>query len=180
MPRTPLTHRVLFPLTTLALALALPISAFAGPPTGTVVETAPSAAPLLGFPPAPELAFARAWSNPSDQRPRPEVGRNHGLGWTIMGFGMFGTFYVLTACLGTVVIDNGNPQVGQAMLVPVVGPFIGAVHADRAGNGFLLASSGVFQLAGLAMGITGAVMLARARKAHRRVALGTGGLVLRF
>ncbi|MFV8755037.1 hypothetical protein ACNOYE_31190 [Nannocystaceae bacterium ST9] len=182
MVRAPPTRRIAASLVTFVLALALPISTFASPPETSPIEGPRLAPSVFASPPAPALAFMQPASPATspDRPPEPRVRRNHGLGWTFLGFGMFGTTYVITASVGAMVIDNGYSRVGQAMLVPVAGPFIAASHTARASDGFMLASAGVFQVAGLAMGIAGAVMLAKARKAHRRVALGSGGLLFRF
>lgn len=156
--------------------LAMPISALASPPEGPVeAHTAAEPQPA----PAPVIEFDRHGPHqPLDQAPVPR--RNRGLGWTVFGFGMFGTSYLLAATVGAVVADSGDPYLGRPMLIPIVGPFIAGSRSPSTAQGFLMGSSGVFQAGGLAMGIVGAVMLGKARAANRRVALGGGGLVVRF
>jgi hypothetical protein len=103
-----------------------------------------------------------------------------GLGLTIAGFGLFGLSYLLTVGAGTVTIDAGRPDIGKPMLIPAVGPFIATARQDSAAAGFALALTGVVQLTGLAMGIAGAVLLGKSRAEARRLALGPGGVAIRW
>jgi hypothetical protein len=110
--------------------------------------------------------------------PKP-YNRNRGLGLTIAGFSIFGFSYLIAAASGTVAIDAGDADVGRPLLIPVAGPFIAATRVGSATFGFGLAFAGVIQLAGLGMGVGGAVMLGNSR---RKAALSAapGGLQLKF
>jgi hypothetical protein len=99
---------------------------------------------------------------------------------TFMGFGMFGTTYLINGIVATSLIDQGDTAVGRPMLIPVAGPFIAGAHAQSATVGFAIGIGGVFQIAGLALGITGAVRLGKSRARARNLALGPNGVVLRF
>jgi hypothetical protein len=170
-------------LIALTLTFVLPVSAIASPlvsageyalATVTVEQPEPTVDPT----PAPHPVLVEdPQAQPVDEKPR--YGRNHGLGWTFMGFGMFGTSYVINATVGALLIDDGNPLVGRPLMIPVVGPFLAGARMERAVDGFLVGFGGVFQVAGLAMGIAGAVMLGKARRANR-LAAGPNGLVLQF
>jgi hypothetical protein len=114
-------------------------------------------------------------------QPLPPKGPNpnKGLGLTIAGFSIFGFSYLITALAGTAAIDSGSPEVGRPLLIPVVGPFIAAGKQSYAFVGFGLAFTGVIQLAGVGMGVGGAVMLGNSRRKARLSASG-GGLQLQF
>jgi hypothetical protein len=114
-------------------------------------------------------------------QPLPPKGPNpnRGLGMTIAGFSIFGVTYLITAVSATAMIDSGSPEIGRPLLIPVVGPFIAAGKQSYATIGFGLAFTGVIQLAGLGMGVGGAVMLGSARHKARLSADG-GGLTLQF
>jgi hypothetical protein len=112
-----------------------------------------------------------------------------GVGMTIGGWTMFGSAYLLTVLGGVIAIDNGNERVGRALLIPVVGPFAGFARLDFDGDnsaGLALGTtgmvfSGIFQVAGLALGLAGVGLLARARAEERYgVQLTPGGVQLRF
>ena len=64
-------------------------------------------------------------------------------------------------------------------LIPVAGPFIAASRLNSATAGFGLGFVGVVQLAGLAMGIGGSVLLAKSRR-NSRLSAGPGGFQLKF
>jgi hypothetical protein len=98
---------------------------------------------------------------------------------TIAGFSVFGISYLISAGVGTVAIDAGDPEIGRPLLIPVAGPFIVASRLDSATAGFGLGFVGVIQTAGLAMGIAGAAILAKTRR-NSRLAAGPGGLQIKF
>lgn len=114
---------------------------------------------------------------PAPIQPRPNP--NRGLGLTIAGFSVFAMSYLITAGVGTVAIDAGDPEIGRPLLIPVAGPFIAASRLDTATAGFGLGFVGVIQAAGLAMGIGGAVLLGKSRR-DARVSASAGGLQVRF
>jgi hypothetical protein len=99
---------------------------------------------------------------------------------TIAGFSTFGITYLITVGVATVVIDAGDPEVGRPMLIPAAGPFVAASRLDSASAGFGLGITGVIQIAGLAMGIAGATLLGKSRADAKRLAVGPGGLMVRF
>jgi hypothetical protein len=112
---------------------------------------------------------------PIQARPNP----NRGLGMAISGFSIFGVSYLITAGIGAVAIDAGDPEVGRPLMIPIAGPFIAAARLDSATAGFGLGFVGIIQAATLGMGIAGSVMLAKARK-NSRVSANAGGLQVRF
>ena len=173
------------------MTFALPVPVFASPPEPT------SAAPTEQPDPEPLPVEAQPVPPPNyepHEPHEPEGGaatvegsaapvkphRNRGLGMTFMGFGMFGTTYLINGIIATSLIDQGNTTVGRPMLIPVAGPFIAGAHAQSATVGFAIGIGGVFQIAGLALGITGAVRLGKSRARARNLALGPNGVVLRF
>ena len=170
------------------MTFALPVPVFASPPEPT------SAAPTERPDPEPLPVEAQPVPPPNYEPYEPEGDaatvegsaapvkphRNRGLGMTFMGFGMFGTTYLINGIVATSLIDQGNTAVGRPMLIPVAGPFIAGAHAQSATVGFAIGIGGVFQIAGLALGITGAVRLGKSRARARNLALGPNGVVLRF
>ncbi|WP_181197496.1 hypothetical protein [Enhygromyxa salina] len=111
--------------------------------------------------------------------PPPGLNKNRGLGLTIAGFSIFGVTYLISAISATALIDTGFTETGRPMLIPAVGPFIAASRQSSATLGFGLAFTGVIQIAGLGMGIGGAVMLGGARK-RAQLSAAPGGLQLQF
>jgi hypothetical protein len=168
------------------MIFALPVPAFASPPEPT------SAAPAEQSDPEPLAPVEPQPIPPPDYEPEDGAAtvqgpaaavkphRNRGLGMTFMGFGMFGTTYLITGIIAASLIDKGDTAVGRPMLIPVVGPFIAGANSPSATVGFAIGIGGVFQIAGLALGITGAVRLGKSRARARNLALGSGGIVLRF
>ena len=131
-----------------------------------VVQPAPPPAPVYQPPP------------PMPVPPKP-YNRNRGLGLTIAGFTIFGFSYLISAASGTIAIDTGDADIGRPLLIPVVGPFIAATRSPSATFGFGVAFAGVVQLAGLGMGVSGAVILGNSRR-HARLSAAPGGLQLQF
>lgn len=118
---------------------------------------------------------------PPPQPVQPTYNRNRGLGMTVAGFSIFGVSYLISAISATVAIDTGDPQrLGRPLLIPVAGPFISAARSPSATLGFGLGFVGVIQLAGLGMGIGGAVMLGKARRNAPQMSFTPGGVKLRF
>jgi hypothetical protein len=137
-------------------------------------QPAPAAQPV----PPPPVYQPQPYAQPVPPPYKP-YNRNRGLGLVISGFSIFGISYLITAASGTIAIDAGSPEIGRPLLIPGVGPFIAASRVPSATLGFGLGFTGVIQLAGLAMGTSGAVMLGNAR---RKAALSAapGGLQLQF
>jgi hypothetical protein len=104
---------------------------------------------------------------------------NKGLGLMIAGFSVFGFSYLFTAVGGALSIDAGNPEIGQPLFIPVAGPFIAGSRQSSATLGLGLGFVGVIQLAGLGMGVGGAVMFGKARR-QARLSASAGGLQLEF
>jgi hypothetical protein len=173
---------------TIAMTFALPVPVFASPPEPT--SAAPAAQPDPD--PEPPVPVEPQPVPPPNYEPEADAAttegsaapvkphRNRGLGMTFMGFGMFGTTYLITGIIAASLIDQGDTAVGRPMLIPVAGPFIAGAHAQSATVGFAIGIGGVFQIAGLALGITGAVRLGKSRARARNLALGPNGVVLRF
>lgn len=118
--------------------------------------------------------------------------RGPGLGLTISGFSMLGISYFGSALIGAIAYDVGDTDAsrryGRRMLIPVGGPFAAAPHAEALSVGILTGAAGVVQVAGLGMGIAGAVLLGRERAQRSRLAFGASptrggahfGATLRF
>jgi hypothetical protein len=104
---------------------------------------------------------------------------NRGLGLMIAGFSVFGVSYLITAVSGTAIIDAGSPEIGRPLLIPVAGPFMAGARQSSATLGLGLGLVGVIQLAGLGMGIGGAVVFGNARR-QARLSANAGGLQLEF
>jgi len=111
--------------------------------------------------------------------PYRRVNPNRGLGLTISGFSVFSVSYLIAAVSGTTLIDAGSKDIGVPLLIPAVGPFIAASRLSSATAGFGLAFGGIIQLAGLGMGVGGAVMLGNSRR-QARLSGAPGGLQLQF
>ena len=121
------------------------------------------------------------------------------MGLTVAGFTLFGATYLISALVGTTAVDtatsyyDGEPmdvnqedrrQWGLRMTIPVGGPFAAIPVASTATGGLFTGLSGATQVAGLSMGIAGAVLLGRANRSTGRVSLmlgpGPGGATLRI
>jgi hypothetical protein len=97
-----------------------------------------------------------------------------GVGMAAGGFSVFGASYLITALAGAITIDNGNAdrddrevQLGQALMIPVAGPFIGASRTRSATGAFGSALVGVIQVSTLTVGIIGSVKIARSNRQLR-------------
>ena len=101
------------------------------------------------------------------------------MGMMIAGFSVFTVSYLITALAGTSMIDGGRPEIGRPLLIPVAGPFIAGARQSYATVGLGLGFVGVIHLAGLGMGVGGAVMLGNARR-QARLSASPGGLRLQF
>ena len=102
------------------------------------------------------------------------------MGKAAFGFGMFGVSYLIAAVTGTSMIDAGAEELGRPLLIPVAGPFVTAARSRSATVGFGFALGGVVQIAGLGLGITGAVQLGKARRNAPQLSAAPGGLQLKF
>jgi hypothetical protein len=111
--------------------------------------------------------------------PAPRHNPNRGLGLTISGFSIFAVSYLITAASGTIALDAGSPEIGRPLLIPAVGPFIAASRLNSATGGFGLAFAGIIQVAGLGMGVGGAIMLGKSRRGPQ-LSAAPGGLQLKF
>lgn len=132
--------------------------------------------PQWGSPQPPPPTY-QPMPAPAPMPPRPNP--NRGMGMMIAGFSIFSISYLITAGVGTALIDNGRQATGRPLLIPVAGPFIAASRQPYATVGFGLGFVGVIQLAGLGMGVGGAVMLGTARR-QARLSANAGGLQLQF
>jgi hypothetical protein len=100
----------------------------------------------------------------------------------IAGWSLFGGTWLFSVVLAAMMYEKDrNPGAGKvclncraegdALLIPLVGPFMAIPKAGGADGKALVAIIGVVQLAGLALGITGTVLYAlrlRAYKANQR------------
>lgn len=93
---------------------------------------------------------------------------------------MFGASYVIATFAAASLIEFRAVDLGRPLLIPVVGPFIAGSRAPTATFGVSIALDGVVQLAGLGLGIAGAVQLGKARRNAPRLSVGPGGLQLQF
>jgi hypothetical protein len=97
-----------------------------------------------------------------------------GVGMAAGGFSVFGASFLITALAGAITIDNGNAdnderevQLGQALMIPVAGPFVGAARTRSATGAFGSALVGVIQVSTLTVGIIGSVKIARSNRQLR-------------
>jgi hypothetical protein len=131
-----------------------------------------TAAPTAGAPEGPALPPTGPAGPAAAQDVAPPK-RGPGLGLTISGFSMFGISYFGSALIGAMAYDLGDTDAsrryGRRMLIPVGGPFAAAPHAEALSVGILTGAAGVVQVAGLGMGIAGAVLLGRARARRPRL-----------
>ncbi len=112
------------------------------------------------------------------------------------GFGVFGLSYLGSAFYGAQVADGSSdvfdpelgPFAGQddgrrraygyRMMIPVAGPFAAAAVAPSATTALLSSLAGVAQVAGLSMGIAGAVIWGKERKRRKMEQVALSGSVL--
>lgn len=105
------------------------------------------------------------------------------------GFTMFGATYLICALVGTIAIDTANTyydgeatdantddrrKFGVRMTIPGVGPLLAIPVAETATGALFSGLAGATQVAGLSMGIAGAVLLSRANRNAGRVSLMLG------
>ncbi|MEZ4452253.1 MAG: hypothetical protein R3B09_22495 [Nannocystaceae bacterium] len=140
--------------------------------TVETVESTPDPEPVSE--PATTTVVVRTVEGPqpAPAPPPPPQRSNRGMGLMITGFSMFTAIYLVTAFSGAAVIDNCSSSksydcryLGQSLMIPVIGPFMATRELDtltgRAALGFFVGGG---QIAGLAMGIAGAVRLSRSRR----------------
>lgn len=96
----------------------------------------------------------------------------------ISGWSIFGATYLVTAAVGTSFLDSdcsGSSSIrncqrfGGYLLIPVVGPLASMAETSSASGRFGLFLPFLTQSAGLAMGIAGAVLFARSKRANQLV-----------
>jgi hypothetical protein len=107
----------------------------------------------------------------------------------VAGFTMFGSTYLICALVGTIAIDTANTsydgepsdvdmdqrrKFGTRMTIPGVGPFLAIPVASSATGSLFSGLAGATQVAGLSMGIAGAVLLSRANRNMGRFSLMLG------
>jgi len=107
----------------------------------------------------------------------------------VAGFTLFGVTYLISALAGTIAIDTSNSYYdgeptdvnmdnrrkwGLRMAIPVGGPFAAIPVGETATGKLFCGLAGATQVAGLSMGIAGAVLLARANRNMGRVSLMLG------
>src|SRR5690242_10047636 len=109
MVRAPPLPRIHALAITIAMIFALPVPVFASPPEPTsAAPTEPSdpepppVEPQVVPPPNYEPEGSAATVEGSRARVKPH--RNRGLGMTFMGFGMFGTTYLINGIIATSLI----------------------------------------------------------------------------
>ncbi len=156
-------------------------------PTPVVVAPAPAPVVTPAMQPAPPL--------PPSPPPKNKVGN----GYIAGGASLFAVAYLYTSVLGAIAIDKGrkghtDPTTGQSvhdderiafgrrLMVPVVGPFMAIGHTDSALRKWGSAMSGLAQVGGVAMLVTGVVLKRRAARERRfgitASASGNGGGIL--
>ncbi len=119
---------------------------FVPAPTYTPVPPPPTAEYQLGQP-APAVAVSTLPAAPVTTRPR--------LGLVIPGAVMVGVPYVLTATIGSILVEHGQSDAG-VLFVPALGPLICAATCDPPpGFTTMLVLDGLIQVAGLVMFIAG-------------------------
>jgi hypothetical protein len=113
------------------------------------------------------------------------------MGMLIAGYSIFGSFYLGSALYGAAELDRSGyydddiddplydekqAKFGRRLFIPLIGPYIAAPLAPSASAGLVTVLAGTAQIAGLALGIAGSILYARARKQQRFV---FGGAVTR-
>jgi hypothetical protein len=122
--------------------------------------------PETGTPPG----VANLGAAPTIARPRK--------GLMIAGWATLGGSYLFSVLVAAMLYEKDvNPGAGKvclncraegdALLIPLVGPFMAIPKADGADGKAVVAIIGVVQLAGLAMGIVGTVLYATRLKAYK-------------
>ncbi len=148
------------------------------PAQGPAPATQP-AGPEVYPQPAPAAApQPQAQPQPPPPPPPPPERSRKGLGLLISGWSLFGGSYLITALAGAIAYDTGNEPLGGALLIPIAGPLIAMPQVDSLSGRIGLAFPFLAQTAGVAMGITGAVLLARSRRANRAQAINADGVRL--
>jgi hypothetical protein len=156
----------------------------------TPVETTaapPPAAPMTVLPvapPPPVLVQAEPTPAPVDEQAAYRKKAVPGALMTGVGFGMVGVAYFMGLAMR---VFDTDPESSPAALtddfkMPIVGPFIAAGHAETPSGRAMTMAPGLIQVVGLAVGITGVVLITKAKRERDagRVSMGGGGLVIRF
>lgn len=151
------------------------------PQPGTV-QPAPAQPPPAQWPPAGQAPAAPTAAPAPDPTQNPEYvdarrQRRTGIILTATGWSVFGASYLLSAMVATITADastiataDGDPdaeryrRISRRMLVPAIGPWMTLPETATASGAFFVVFSGLLQTGGLAMGITGPVLLARGNK----------------
>ena len=104
---------------------------------------------------------------------------------TVAGFSIFGGVWLLTALIGADLFDRAeedfqdagdvaNQQAtGRRLMIPLGGPFAASATAPTATSALFSVLSGVAQVAGLGVGIGGAVIYGRTQRQYRVSLTGT-------
>ncbi len=192
----------------LASALALSIAApAAASPYGHVLRSmsqepgptavAPAPAPVAQPYPAPQpypgpqpYATASPYPEPQPYAPGPAPmappPRSPRKGLMIGGWTMLGASWLFTALVGAIISDSKTicedparcQRLGYYMMIPVAGPFMAIGPSNTATGSIFLGLSGVFQTAGLIMGIAGTAQFAADRRQQQQMVLNHDGLRL--
>jgi len=151
------------------------------PPSG---YAPPASAPTPGYAPPPP-GYAPAPASPAQGYPPPQPAatpvnpelerlarqRRIGRRFMISGWTLLGATFLTSALIGAVAIDSASDpvqrQFGYRMLIPVGGPFAAAAATRSATAALFSSVAGAAQITGLALGITGAVLYAKARQRER-------------
>jgi len=107
-------------------------------------------------------------------------------GLMIGGWTMLGASWLFTALVGAIISDSKTicedparcQRLGYYMMIPVAGPFMAIGPSNTATGSIFLGLSGVFQTAGLIMGIAGTAQFAADRRQQQQMVLNHDGLRL--
>jgi hypothetical protein len=154
------------------------------PPRGYSPPVARPYVPPRGWVPGPVAApapasgpYAPVWApGPVSVPPPPPPKQSDAMQTLVTGVGVFAVSYVTTAVLGGITYDGhlrctdrGDPPrdckwFGGMMTIPVAGPFIAIAGTNSTPRIVGLVWSGVLQLAGIGLAISGGVQHARQRR----------------
>ena len=172
--------------------VAAPAPAPAPAAPAPVVEVAPAPAPTATAP-APAAATVPAATPPPPSAaftcpPPPPVEVKKGTVLIASGLALTGATYFFSALFGAIAIhkarkaavpdnpltpeDEARPtdrdrKRGQALMIPVVGPFLAMKHTPSVTNQFGNAFNGALQVTGVVLAIVGAVRQSRYNQAKR-------------
>ena len=143
---------------------AYPPAAYAQPAPGTAYAPPPGAPYAQPGTPYAQQPGAPYYASPESYRPRPRISR----GMLIGGAITLGASYLLSATVGLALMGEDRSEcidcadVGPWLVLPVIGPFIGAGQA--AGGEVLISMLGVVQLVGTGLLVGGIIRFKKTKR----------------